>query len=168
MFRNLKTRLVSAAWWTDALRRAAYTAIAIALPYFGGALIADVPWLVILSAAALGAVGSVLTSVAGLPEAVGVDLPWWLAAVERVVKTFAQALGAGLVGAVLISDVDWAFVLQAAALAALVSLLRLILATLPADPTPAIAYAEFGEIEQTSDPAAEPPQPKHLGAHNTN
>lgn len=151
MFRNLKTRLVSATWWTDALRRAAYTAIAIALPYLGGALIAEVPWLVIVSAAALGAVGSILTSLAGLPEAAGVDLPWWLAAVERVVKTFAQALGAGLVGAVLISDVDWAFVLQAAALAALVSLLRLILATLPADPTPVIAYAELGEIESNEE-----------------
>lgn len=50
-------------------------------------------------------------------------------------KTFCQALAAGFVGATLITDVPWAVVLQAAAISALTSLLRLILATLPADPT---------------------------------
>jgi Putative lactococcus lactis phage r1t holin len=132
----LSSRLTSRAWWLDALRRALYTAVAIAIPYLGGALLTDVPWLSVLSAAALGAVASVATSLAGLPETVGVDLPWWRAATERVVKTFAQALGAGFVGATLLSDVAWSTVLQAAALAALVSLLRLILSTLSVETTP--------------------------------
>lgn len=125
------TRLTSRAWWKAALLRALYTAVAITVPYLGGALLADIAWLTAASAAALGFLASVLTSLAGLPEAEGVDLPWWLAAVERVVKTFAQALAAGFVGATLLADVAWSTVIQAAIIAALTSLLRLILATLP-------------------------------------
>jgi hypothetical protein len=135
--------LASRAWWKAAALRGLYTAVAIAVPYFGGALLADVPWLTIASAAALGFVASLLTSLAGLPETVGTDLPWWLAAVERVVKTFAQSLGAGFVGATLLTDVAWSTVLQAAVISALISLLRLILATLPNDPTPQAAFAEL-------------------------
>lgn len=128
------TRLTSRAWWKAALLRALYTAVAIAVPYLGGALLADIAWWTAASAAALGFLASVLTSLAGLPEAEGVDLPWWLAAVERVVKTFAQAIAAGFVGATLLADVAWSTVIQAAIIAALTSLLRLILATLPAVP----------------------------------
>lgn len=132
---TIRTRLTDAAWWKAAVVRALYTAVAVALPYLGAATIVEVPWVTVASTAALAFLLSIVTSLAGLPEAQGTDLPWWLAAVERVVKTFAQALASGFGGAVLLTDVDWVFVLQAAALAALTSLLRLILATLPADPT---------------------------------
>lgn len=145
------TKLTNRAWWKAALLRALYTAIAIALPYLGGALIADIAWLTAASAAALGFLASLATSLAGLPEAEGVDLPWWLAAVERVVKTFAQALAAGFIGATLLSDVPWSTVLQAAIIAALTSLLRLILATLPADPTPPTAIVTVGEVSAPVD-----------------
>lgn len=141
----LGTRLTSGAWWRDAAFRAVYTAVAIAVPYVGGSLIADIPWLTILSAAAVGFVASIATSLAGLPETVGVDLPWWLAALERTVKTFFQALAAGIAPAVLFTDVDWSTILQASAIAAGLSLLRLILATLPADPTPRAAIIEVVE-----------------------
>ena len=127
--------LTNRTWWKDASLRALYTALAIALPYLGGSLVAEVPWLTILSAGVLGFLASLATSLAGLPESSGVNLPWWLAAVERVVKTFAQALVAGFLGATLLTDVDWSTVIQASILAALTSLVRLILATLPADPT---------------------------------
>lgn len=130
------SNLTKARWWKDASLRAIYSAVAIALPYIAAAqLVAEVSWLTVASAGTLGAIASLLTSLAGLPEVEGVDLPWWLAAIERVVKTFAQALAAGLLGAVVLTDVAWGVVLQAAAFAALTSLLRLILATLPADPT---------------------------------
>lgn len=138
------TNLTNRTWWKGAALRALYTAFAIALPYLGGALISDVPWLTIVSAAGLGFLASLATSLAGLPEANGVDLPWWLAAVERVVKTFAQALAAGFLGATLLADVDWSTVLQASLLAALTSLVRLILATLPADPTAPTVPLEQG------------------------
>lgn len=131
----MKTNLTSAVWWRAAALRALYTAIAVALPYLGGSLISEVPWLTILSAGGLGAITSLLTSIAGLPEASGTDLPWWLAMLERTAKTFAQALVSGFVGATLLTDVDWLVVLQFAALSTLGTLLRLILATLPADPT---------------------------------
>jgi len=88
---------------------------------------------------------------------VGVNLPWWLAAVERVVKTFAQALVAGFVGATLLTDVAWTTVLQAAFLAALTSLVRLILATLPADPTTPAAVVQVTNYHtvDTTDPNQE-------------
>lgn len=145
MFQTLRNH----AWWKDAAKRGLYTVAAVVLPYLGGAALFELPWITVLLAAALAFVASIITSLAGLPESVGVDLPWWLAAVERVVKTFFQSLAAGLIGAVLITDVDWAFVLQAAILSALISLLRLILATLPADPTPPVALAYVGELEAT-------------------
>lgn len=129
------SNLTNSAWWRAAALRALYTALAIALPYLGGALIADIAWLTIVSAAGLGFIASLATSLAGLPESVGVHLPWWLAAVERTVKTFAQALAAGFVGAVLLADVAWSTVVQAALISALTSLVRLVLATLPSDPT---------------------------------
>ncbi|MFB3980321.1 holin [Microbacterium proteolyticum] len=174
------TNLTNAIWWKDAALRGLYTALAIALPYLGAALVADVPWLTIALTASLGFVASLVTSVAGLPEVEGVDLPWWLAAVERVVKTFAQSLAAGFIGATLITDVDWGFVLQAAFLAALTSLVRLILATLPNDPTR--VPIDAGEatpgtvvnITTVQDPQAiaaalDPHNPgnfPHPGAHN--
>ncbi|WP_374978084.1 holin [Microbacterium trichothecenolyticum] len=161
------SNLASALWWKDAGLRALYSAVAIALPYLAATqLVAEVSWLTVISAGALGAVASLATSVAGLPEVEGVDLPWWLAAVERVVKTFGQALAAGLLGAVLLTDVEWGVVLQASALAALVSLLRLILATLPNDPTPPIAAIYAEGDDEVHDVSSLPPEPKHLGAHN--
>lgn len=128
------SKLTSPAWWKAAVLRALYTAIAIAIPYIAAVQLADVPWLMVASAAAVGAILSFATSLFGLPESEGVDLPWWLAALERVAKTFGQSLAAGLTGAVFLTDVDWTVVLQAALGAAFISLLRLILATLPADP----------------------------------
>lgn len=166
MLSNLSNPL----WWKDAALRAAYTALAIALPYMGAATLNAVPWLTVALAATLGYVTSLATSLAGLPEVEGVNLPWWLAATERVVKTFAQSLVAGFVGATLITDVDWAFVIQAAALAALTSLVRLILATLPADPSRQIVNMQVGEhrvenVLQAVDPH-NPAAFRDPGAHN--
>lgn len=158
MLSNLSNPL----WWKDAALRAAYTALAIALPYLGAATLNAVPWLTVALAAALGYVASLATSLAGLPEVEGVHLPWWLAAVERVVKTFAQSLVAGFVGATLITDVDWAFVLQAAALAALTSLVRLILATLPSDPSRQTVNLQVGNVRVEG--VVEPVDPHNLGA----
>jgi len=155
---TITTRLADIAWWRAALLRALYTAITIALPYLGGSLLAEIPWPALALSTSLGFLASVVTSLAGLPESVGVDLPWWLAAIERTVKTFFQALGAGLAGAVLLTDVDWPFVLQSALLAAGLSLLRLILATLPQDPMqgipPARTVNQTIVLPESSDPLA--------------
>ncbi len=157
------TKITSLAWWKAALIRAAYTAIAIAIPYIAAVKLADVPWLMAASAAALGAILSIATSLFGLPESEGTDLPWWLAALERVAKTFGQSLAAGLTGATFLADVDWTVVLQAAIGAAFISLLRLILATLPNNPTPTVVMAEvesgtwvFDQTEPGNPPADAP------------
>jgi hypothetical protein len=156
------SKLTDPAWWKAALLRAVYTAIAIAIPYIAAVQFADVPWLMAASAATVGAILSFATSLFGLPESEGVDLPWWLAALERVAKTFGQSLAAGLTGAVLLSDVDWSVVLQAALGAAFISLLRLILATLPADPTPAAVALAQTENGSRADTRKEDPDPGFL------
>lgn len=131
----MQKTITSTSWWRAAALRALYTAGAIALPYLGASALGGVPWLTAGSAAVFGFIASLVTSLAGIPEVDGVGLPWWLSAVERVVKTFAQSIAAGFGSAVLLTDVHWSTIVQAAALASLASLVRLILATLPADPT---------------------------------
>lgn len=146
------SKLIDTTWWKAALLRALYTAIAIAIPYIAAVRLADVPWGMVASTAAIGLILSLATSLFGLPESEGVDLPWWLAALERGAKTFGQSIAAGLTGATFLTDVDWNVILQAALGAALISLLRLILATLPSDPSPAIAVlSESGSANLTGD-----------------
>lgn len=130
LLRGIPSLLVSPAWWKDALGRALATAIAIALPYLAGAQLGAVPWATVALAAGMGAVASMVTSLAGLPEAQGQHIPLWLSLLERCAKTFGQALASGFVGAVLLTDVSWGLVLQAAALSTLVTLLRWVLTVL--------------------------------------
>ncbi len=132
------SNLTSAAWWKAAALRALRSAIMIALPYFGAAsLFGDVPLLSVGSAAALAAIASLLMSLTGIAEAVGEKVPLWLALLERVTKTVAQALLAGIGNIVLFQDVDWSVVVQSAIIAGLSSLLLGVLAKLPeAAPVP--------------------------------
>ena len=61
--------LTSSNWWKAAGIRALKTAAQTAIASIGcSALIEEVNWLVVLSASALAAVLSLLTSLAGLPE----------------------------------------------------------------------------------------------------
>ena len=63
--------------------------------------------------------------------------PWWIAALIRALKTFAQT-SAALIGtdAVGITSVDWPGILSAAALAGVVSLLTSLAGLPEADDTP--------------------------------
>lgn len=126
---------VSWAWWKAALLRGLRTAVVITIPYVAGSSLLGISWLSAASAAGLGFVLSILTSLAGLAEAKGVVVPVWLALVERVTKTGAQSLVAGIGTAVLVQDVDWHQVLQASAIAALGSLLIGVLGFLPESDT---------------------------------
>lgn len=124
--------ITSAAWWKAASIRALRTAITVALPYLGGAaLFGSVPWLSILSAAALGYVLSLVTSLAGISETSSQETPVWLALLERTTKTLAQAIAAGIGNVLLFQDVPWSTVVQAAVLAGLGSLLLGVLGFLP-------------------------------------
>lgn len=86
----MKTSILSAAWWRAAGLRALHATIAVAVPCLGATVIADVPWVMALSAAAVGAILSLATSLFGPPETVGENLPWWLAALESTANTFAS------------------------------------------------------------------------------
>src|SRR5690348_1381542 len=120
----LGSPLFTLAWWKAAALRGARTAVTIAIPYLGAAvLFSGVPWLSVGSAAALGFVASLITSLAGIPEAAGTKVPVWLALLERTVKTVAQGIVVGIGNAVLFSDVHWSTILQAALISGLGSLL---------------------------------------------
>ena len=88
---TIRTRLTDRSWWGAALLRGLYTAIAVALPYLGAATLVEVPWLTVASTAALAFIVSLVTSLAGLPEVEGVDLPWWVFAI--LAMALACALG---------------------------------------------------------------------------
>ncbi|WP_434315826.1 hypothetical protein [Leifsonia sp. P73] len=127
--------ITSPSWWKAAAIRGARTAVTIALPYLlSAAVFTDVPWLSVGSAAGLGFIASLITSLAGLPEVNGKAVSVWLALLERVTKTFAQGLAVGIGNAVLFQNVHWTIVLQAAAIAALGSLLLGVLSNLPEVP----------------------------------
>ena len=144
----LSSALFTLAWWKAAALRGARTAVVIVIPYVGTALLfKDVNWLTIVSAAGLGFVASLLTSLAGIPEADGKSIPVYLALLERSVKTLAQGLVVGIGNAVLFTDVNWSTIGQAALISALGSLLLGVLGYLPeaSDPNEP-AVAEIGTI----------------------
>jgi hypothetical protein len=128
--------LLSKVWWEAAGGRALRTAIVVTLPYLPAIYVGQIPYLVILSTAGLAAILSLLTSVVGLPEVDGKNPVWWFAIAERVVKTIAQAIVAGIGNAVLIQDVHWPNILQAALAAGFGSLLFAFLKDLPETTVP--------------------------------
>lgn len=132
-------------WWKAAGLRALRTAGALAVPYLGGSLLGAVPWLTILSAAALGAVLSLLTSLVGIPSSTGA--PLWVTLLEKSVKTFAQALVTGIGNAVLFQAVDWSVIVQTAAIATLVTVLLVVVGTIPdANPVPVPVVVEAPDV----------------------
>ena len=169
--------VTSAAWWKAALFRALRTAIVIAVPYLGGASLVHLPWLAAGSAVLLGAIASLATSLAGLPELDG-GSPIGLALLERVAKTAGQSLAAGVGTHLLFTTVNWPVVLQTAAIASLGSLFIGVLGYLPEStlPTPnalvniapAASAADVAKVIAASIPAANtaatPADPKQPAA----
>jgi len=155
----MSNTITSGAWWKAAVIRGLRTALVIAVPYLGGASLLGIPWLTIASAAGLGFVLSLVTSLAGIAEASGSTQPVWLALLERVTKTAAQAIASGVGTALLFQDVPWSTVLQAAAIAALGSLLIGVLGFLPestlSDPLPAV-IGQVTNVHTDAAPASAP------------
>ncbi len=144
---GLGSNITSVTWWKAALIRAVYTAVEVAVPYLlGVTVLTAVPWPTVGSVAVLAFVASLVTSLGGVPEASGTNVPWWLSATERTAKTFFQSVASGLVGATLLSDVAWRSVLDAALLSAGIALLRLILATLPTTSASTLAVSATGVV----------------------
>jgi hypothetical protein len=124
-------QLLTWLYWRNVLIRATRTGIAVAIPYLGGVLLVDIPWLVVANAAAFGFVLSVLTNLTGLVEAGGGQVSWWYAILERVAKTAAQALVTAVGTATLFEQVDWNIALQSAGGAMLITLLLGFITKLP-------------------------------------
>jgi len=126
------TQLASLTWWKAAGLRALRTLLVVLAP-FVPALVDDPTgtWVAAASTVALAVIASLATSLANLPELGGTARPWWAGMLDRVVKTFFQAILAGLGSAVLLSDVAWAQLAEHAAVAAIGSLILALIATLP-------------------------------------
>lgn len=128
--------LFTQAWWKAAVIRAFRTALVTAVPFVPASYIGDVPYLTIASAAGLAFILSLLTSLFGLSEADGKSQAYWVAIIERVVKTIAQASIAAIGTAALFQDVDWHFVLTTSLTAGFGSLVLAVIAQLPEAGTP--------------------------------
>lgn len=118
---RIRARLVSRAFWADALERAFATfvqAIAASGLVIGATTGVD-GWMAVASVGGAAAIGSVIWSIVSIP---GIDsgLPWWRAVLYRAGKTFLVTLAAALsVTGTSLLDFDWRSVLVTATIAAL-------------------------------------------------
>jgi len=139
--------ITSGDWWKAALMRGLRTAAVVAIPYVPVAL-SGTDYIILASAAVMGFVLSILTSLAGIAEVEGQEVPWWYATLSRVVKTVAQALLAAVGSAVLFTDVDWSVIPALVISSAIGSLLLAVVKQLPEAPTPVVSpMAEVTPVE---------------------
>ncbi|MCG7284949.1 hypothetical protein MHY85_03050 [Cellulomonas sp. ACRRI] len=144
--------LFTPAWWESAGARAANTAIAALIPLATLLVAREVTPLYVVSVAALSAIASLVTSLAGLPEVDGKTVPLWRAVLVRSAKTLGQVGAPMLLGVVVINDVDWYAFAVTVGGAVLVTLLRTLKDWLP-------------EQQPVGDTGLEPDDgPQHLAA----
>ena len=122
--------LTSAVWWKAVLFRMLRTAGVIAAPYVP-TILYTADWAILASVVGFGALGSFLTSLAGLAESEGKTVVWYYALLERSVKTAAQALLTFAGTATMFSQVDWPQALPFVGTAVLGSLLIAVMGFLP-------------------------------------
>lgn len=141
--------ITSGSWWKASLSRALRTAAVVAVPYvpvsLGGA-----EYFILASAFGMGFVLSIITSLAGIAEVEGDEVPWWYATLSRVVKTVAQALVTAVGSAVLFTDVDWSTIPALVVSAAVGSLLLAVVKQLPEAPAPTVAPSGATQVEIVS------------------
>ena len=111
-------------WVKAALIRAAKTFAQAAIGLIpAAAMLSGVDWLTVIGTAALAAVVSIFTSVAGLPEVNGEVYGFWKAAGYRALKTVFQTAISMIPAAISIVEVQWLTVASTSLLAGLVSFL---------------------------------------------
>lgn len=111
-------------WVKAALIRAAKTFAQAAIGLIpAAAMLSGVDWLTVIGTAALAAVVSIFTSVAGLPEVNGETYGFWKAAGYRALKTVFQTAISMIPAAISIVEVQWLTVASTSLLAGLVSFL---------------------------------------------
>jgi hypothetical protein len=122
--------LTSSVWWKAVLFRALRTAGVILTPYVPTILYTQ-DYAIAASAVGFAALGSFLTSLAGVAESEGKTVAWGWAILERSVKTAAQALLTLFGTATIFEAVDWAAAPQLVGTAVLGSLLIAFMGFLP-------------------------------------
>ncbi|MGC3954645.1 MAG: hypothetical protein QM804_10385 [Propionicimonas sp.] len=99
---------------------------------------------------------TVATSLRGIPDPDAAS--WWQLLLSRGLRQFGQFVAAGLVGAVVVSDVDWRTLLVGAAASALSTVVLAALTILPSSPQ-MVEIADIAEYpawdEITPDDLAE-------------
>ena len=142
--------ILKAAFWRSIgwmLLRTAGAALVPVIP----ALFADPKsaWLPALLSVGFVVVVAAASALAGLPDGTG---PWWQVALQRAVRQFGQYVVGATAGLALISDLDWAGVLSAAAASAIATF---ILAALSLTPVPVLPKADPAEVADASGTAVE-------------
>lgn len=139
--------ITSVSWWKAAAARAFRTAAVVAIPYMPVAL-SGADYIILASAFGMGFVLSILTSLAGIAEVEGAEVPWWYATLSRVVKTVAQSLVTAVGSAALFTDIDWSIIPALVVSSAVGSLLLAVVHQLPEAPTPTVSpLAEVTPVE---------------------
>lgn len=144
------TSITSGSWWKAATMRALRTAAVVAIPYVPVSLSGQ-DYLIMASAAGMGFVLSILTSMVGIPEIDGDSQPWYFALLSRVVKTVAQALLAAVGTATFFYEVDWSAIPALVIAAAIGSALLFFTRGAPeADKPVDVAKIEYAILEELS------------------
>lgn len=127
--------IFSRVWWKYAGIRAVRTGLILAIPTWpSGVVVSEADPLTTLLVFALGAISSLVTSLGGIPEVTGTNVSKVRAIIVRVVKSFFQGAAVGLVGASLLTDVDWLATLELGIAGAVGAFLLGSLSALPETP----------------------------------
>lgn len=117
-------------------------------------------WPLAASTVGLLLIVTVATSLRGIPDPAAA--PWWQILLSRGLRQFGQFLAAGLVGAVVLADVDWPSLLNGALASALSTVVLAALTLLPSSPQPPILdayeWADIDEDETETSAALDSPQ----------
>lgn len=122
--------LTSSVWWKAVLFRMLRTAGVILTPYVPTILYTQ-DYAIAGSVVGFAALGSFVTSLAGLAESEGKTVVWYYALLERTIKTAAQALITLFGTATMFQQVDWSAAPQLVGTAVLGSLLIAVMGFLP-------------------------------------
>lgn len=141
--------LFTADFWRSIGWALVRTALAGLVPFIP-ALTADPAsaWPLAASTVGLLLIAAVATSLRGLPDPDAA--PWWQVLASRGLRQFGQFIAAGLVGAVVWSDVDWSQLLNGATASALSTVVLAALTLLPTGDAPT-DVAEFPEWAADDD-----------------
>lgn len=128
--------LFTAAFWRGIGLALLRTLLAGLVPFIP-ALAADPVGALPLAASTIGLllIVTVATSLRGIPDPG--TAPWWQILLSRGLRQFGQFVAAGLVGAVVLADIDWSQLINGAVASALSTIVLAALTLLPSSPVPA-------------------------------